>query len=844
MAATPRSALPALVAPQPLHNLQISPNLEALLQHDELTRRNSSSPTSAYNASPSSGFPISLPPPPPRKAKGSRMAGQREQEPFPTTRSKEQRRKSAVVGSDFWLPGTPDRCAAGQSTVDPSSRPMTPNPYLNPTPILGPINTPPHPDFGTSARPAVILLVDTHTPPCQMKLRRRNRLTGLSRMSLNLSRPDLQLRSEGALVRQTIVRRTHSTRSKKSCGWVATLSTSSRAPAMTRIVATTVPNRVTWMRCKVVTRSCGYHTIPRADAATPDRQMRHVPAALTQDTATVTVCTCVLVMRRLNFLIPSRQSKSATSYLRALQQGPHLEQSETASIRSYSTRFESGPISDPTPIPPLPPAHLLPRLSLPSIPMSHNSSRLHSIDSVTGNDYLSFIDFFSTSSTPDESNLSNIQDNARDIRSSRRQLQSITIPPSGLYSISQHNPSSASLASMRFAPPSPTVQQASPTYLNSSSSVALSSMMFAPPSPSAERTSSLLQPFSDPPSPYSPLEFAPPPFPLQGAEEPSLPTAPGLASERGRKLKPKKRSKSSSPYCVLDPVSPLPPTTNQLDANERADRIWRNRKLTRVFGRTPGAEESTTDTDEPRVSKKSHPPSLAALLTKQKNHRHAVSVSLSLKAPGRKTEPSSPWQTDGFWSPGGRRHSTPLATGFTLYVDDEQDETAAKDPFRSPKFVDSPDAASTRSFIDLSDDEIRDDDVSDLSFFPPRPDRRRCLHHSTSTPSLVESLDSEAQAEIEKRRKREKLARLHRFLGSHVPPEAVTGSLFGPPSAPPAVPEESNHEHWVRRNKSPPPYEFDRGKEELDEREKALNVRRAQKMERVRTAVSLYAWHC
>jgi hypothetical protein len=147
--------------------------------------------------------------------------------------------------------------------------------------------------------------------------------------------------------------------------------------------------------------------------------------------------------------------------------------------------------------------------------------------------------------------------------------------------------------------------------------------------------------------------------------------------------------------------------------------------------------------------------------------------------------------------------------------------------------VDSPDAASTRSFIDLSDDEIRDDDVSDLSFFPPRPDRRRCLHHSTSTPSLVESLDSEAQAEIEKRRKREKLARLHRFLGSHVPPEAVTGSLFGPPSAPPAVPEESNHEHWVRRNKSPPPYEFDRGKEELDEREKALNVRRAQKMERV-----------
>ena len=546
---------------------------------------------------------------------------------------------------------------------------------------------------------------------------------------------------------------------------------------------------------------------------------------------------CFCSLTRLNFLIPSRQSKSATSYLRALQQGQHLEQSETASIRSYSARLESGPISDPTPVPPLPPAHLLPRLSLPSIAMSHNSSRLHSIDSVTGNDYLSFIDFFSTS-TPDESNPCNTQDNTQEIRSSRRQLQSITIPPSSLYSISHHNPSSASLASMRFAPPSPTsltAQQPSPS---ASSSVTLSSMMFAPPSPSAERAPSLLQPFSGPPSPYSPLEFAPPPSPRGGVEEPCLPTTPGLASGRGRKLKPKKRSKSSSPYHVHDSVSPLPPTTNQLDANERADRIWRNRKLARVFGRTPGAEESATDTDEPRVSKKSHSPSLAALLTKQKNHRHAVSVSLSLKAPGRKTEPSSPWRTDDLWSPGSRRHSTPLTAGFKLYGDNEQGGAAAKDPFRSPKLLDS-DAASTRSFIDLSDDEVRDDDLSDLSFFPPR----RCLHHSSSTPSLVESFDSEAQAEIDKRRKREKLAKLHRFLGSRVPPEAITG-IFGSPSAPPAAPEESNREHRRRGNKSPPPDAFDRGKEELDEREKALNVRRAQKMERVRSAVSLYAWHC
>lgn len=158
MAATPpRPASPAprsAVAPKPGRSLQISPNLEALLQHDELTRRNSSSPTSAYHASPSSEFPISLPPPPPRKAKGSRKAGQREQEPFPTTRSKEQRRRSAVVGSDFWFPSAtfpPDGGTAGQSAPGTSSRPVTPNPYLNPAPVLAPINTItlPLPDFGT-----------------------------------------------------------------------------------------------------------------------------------------------------------------------------------------------------------------------------------------------------------------------------------------------------------------------------------------------------------------------------------------------------------------------------------------------------------------------------------------------------------------------------------------------------------------------------------------------------------------------------------------------------------------------------------------------------------------------
>lgn len=156
MAATPpRPASPAsrpLVVPKSGHALQISPNLEALLEHDELTRRSSGSPTSSYCTTTSPEFLISLPPPPPRKAKISLRTGQREQEPIPTMRSKEivQRKK---IGSDFWpgaLPKTspPDGNAAGQPMSASSSRPVTSNPYLNPTPILRPINTPPHSDSG------------------------------------------------------------------------------------------------------------------------------------------------------------------------------------------------------------------------------------------------------------------------------------------------------------------------------------------------------------------------------------------------------------------------------------------------------------------------------------------------------------------------------------------------------------------------------------------------------------------------------------------------------------------------------------------------------------------------
>ncbi|KAG8219452.1 hypothetical protein J3R82DRAFT_379 [Butyriboletus roseoflavus] len=779
MAVTPpRSASPSHppVVPKPGHTLQISPNLEALLEHDELTRRNSSSPTRSYHTATSPDFPFSLPPPPPRKAKNSLKTGQREQEPFPTMRSKEVQRKK--MAADFWpdaLPTTypPDGSAAVQPMPGSSSRPVTPNPYLNPIPILRPVDTDTTDEVSTPKQPEKTLPVEpkfeslrgqTSTPDAFHRPSKVEKILWMGRDSLNLFSG-----SGNGLKRHDSDRRND----HAECGEVDAV------------------------------QGNGLQETGWLNGATADSQMRQLSVTDSGPLPTATV---------------------------TLSSRPYpLQSASTPSITFVSASINNQ-------ISPSPTVHLPPRPSSPYISMSHNSSpQLPSID-----DYLSFIDFFSPS-TSDDSNSYNIQDNSQETTSSRRQPQSISIPPSTLHSTTDHNISSDSLPSMRFAPPSPTsipAQQLSPTYPHSgasSSSLTLSSMMFAPPSPSVERVPpTRLQPLSGPPSPYSPVEFAPLPSPPY-IDNHSHPSAPELASERGRRLKSNKRSMSSSPYPAHHSLSPLPPTTNQLDASQRADRIWRHRKLARVFGRMPGTEAPVTDTDEPRVSKKLHSPSLGALLTKQKAHRHAVSVSLSLKAPGMRTEPSTPWQTDALWSPGGRRHSTPLATGsFKLYVDDEEDGTAARDPLDSHALFDSLEAASTRSFIDLSDEEIRDDDLSGFSFLALHPNTRRRLPQSNSTPSLAESLDPEAQAEGERRRKREKLARLHRFLGSRIPPEVVTGTLFGPPlPPPPATREECNREHRLRSNKTAAPDEFARGKEELDEREKALNVRRAQKMERV-----------
>ncbi len=99
--------------------------------------------------------------------------------------------------------------------------------------------------------------------------------------------------------------------------------------------------------------------------------------------------------------------------------------------------------------------------------------------------------------------------------------------------------------------------------------------------------------------------------------------------------------------------------------------------------------------------------------------------------------------------------------------------------------------------------------------------------------------------EEDRRRRRDKIAKLHRFLGSRVPTSLILGLSDADDALPALDPTIDNvrtsrtSRHNRRRSSSATETRSnwfgpdDRMKEELDEREKAINVRRAVKMEKV-----------
>ena len=334
-------------------------------------------------------------------------------------------------------------------------------------------------------------------------------------------------------------------------------------------------------------------------------------------------------------------------------------------------------------------------------------------------------------------------------------------------------------------------------------------------------------------SPHSPNPSSRSASPLS---KPPVPTTPKPVFNRPHSLR---RSGDGRPR-IEDPPATV------LSSTERAELVKKTRKLTQLFGQTPGPDLA----------------SLSPVLLSpdvRKGHRVAASISNPLHPSDKGAWP--PPDETVYLNINGRRHSTPLSptTVSTMWGSNEDDsilDLHDQQSFRSNKHArlrlsrhgrpsSIPAAPSPMSFIDLSDDDSAAETPKDTV------DNQAPFSGDSTvddTASLLTLTSSEAHEE-ELRRKREKLVKLHRFLGSRVPTDLALGldlsqshSLL--PSPAPGVEEEDTRKKFrIRRRRSSSYAEYtkpltareDRMKSELNIQEKALNVRRAAKMEKVGT---------
>ena len=247
--------------------------------------------------------------------------------------------------------------------------------------------------------------------------------------------------------------------------------------------------------------------------------------------------------------------------------------------------------------------------------------------------------------------------------------------------------------------------------------------------------------------------------------------------------------------------APLSPTTNFLDSEERADLVRKTRKLARVFGKTPTAGDIPVQELSLPMSRYSS--------QSDWSHPSALRSELELNEV--------------------RRLSTPLSPDDVSSMSSQRSSTPSKDQASHHVLNDTFDGGDTASAMPEANKTIK-----------PLP--------SIPSQSLLETMSEEEEQIDERRRKREKLAKLHRFLGSRVPINLILGtdiepSLPSPYFSPisPLYRNEDRQTTWLKRRKSSSailssPHwsnELERVKEELNEQEKLINVRRAVKMEKV-----------
>lgn len=282
---------------------------------------------------------------------------------------------------------------------------------------------------------------------------------------------------------------------------------------------------------------------------------------------------------------------------------------------------------------------------------------------------------------------------------------------------------------------------------------------------------------------------------------------------------------------------------------ERAGLVKKTRKITQLFGQTPGPE--LVSLSSPMVS----PLQRSLLSDTRKGHRAIASISNPIHPSDKGVWP--PPDETLYLNINGRRHSTPLSptNTSTLWGLDEDDSVLDIDrrssftrkPSRNRSSKSSPisPAPSPVSFIDLSEDDSATETPKEITDYKRQaPFSRETMLDDTAS---LRTLTSSQFHETERRRKREKLVKLHRFLGSRVPTELILGldipksPELPPPASPDMGPEDTRKKFRMRRRRSSSWTEYtkpltareDRVKADLGVQEKALNVRRAAKMEKV-----------
>ncbi|KAI0094493.1 hypothetical protein BDY19DRAFT_23212 [Irpex rosettiformis] len=381
--------------------------------------------------------------------------------------------------------------------------------------------------------------------------------------------------------------------------------------------------------------------------------------------------------------------------------------------------------------------------------------------------------------------------------------------------------------------------------------------------------------------------------------KPPLPTSPKPSfSKRSHSVQPPQpRNRPQSPDRQNAGIPTLlPSTTNLLDPKERADRVRQNRKLAQMFGQTPASIEAMTaahDVDGVPSSllcapgNYSNNNSNVMMSGKRKPQHLRGAVSMSVNTSGtREHLPTVAWPPpDGtkHLTLSARRHSSPLTPDVMTFLDgpahygdddgDDDDRLSSHpsgvivigshvddtdDVFRKPVRHKRSSSALTSptSFIDLSEEDLAGDGVSSvINLETPTMSTRRPPSAMSPSSASIYSFTSDDLAEEDRRRKREKLAKLHRFLGSRVPANVILGQLsidtaleLPPPATStvsavdrPKQMDPDARKTWVRRRRSSSAAEFsgrwsdeiDRLKEELNDKEKAQNVKRAVKMEKM-----------